>query len=900
MHPAPIFAVPSVPEPPRRGSLPLAAAVVPVMGAAVMWLVTGSPLVLWFAALGPAMAVASLLDGRRAHRQDRRRRAAEHDRLVDDVRGRIREAHARERAEAQARHPDVAAFAAAPAEIWRRVPGRAGCVVVGRGALRSSVRVDGEGDSADALRREAHSVGDAPVVVPAGAGIAVVGPEPLAGAVVRGLALQLLCQSPPNERGLATPVPAWGEGCAASGGDVVRLAPPFAPGDLVVTAVPTGTPPPPVCAAVLTLTGPDRAVLDHDGLVREVRVEAVAQAQARSVAETLTRRGDGLALGRGLPDEAWRAALPAPRGGGLAAVVGVGVDGPYELDLVAHGPHAVVAGMTGAGKSELLVTWIAAIASAHETDEVTFLLIDFKGGTAFRRLSPVPHVTDVLTDLDEQATRRAVEALRAEIRRREAELAETGATDIDHPAARLPRLVVVVDEFAALLQRAPELATVFTDVAARGRGLGIHLVLGTQRVTGVVREAILANCPLRIGLRLADTADSRHLLGSVDAAEERERGVAHVRTAAGAAAVARIARTDDDDIARLAATASFSTPPRAVCLPPLPSRLPVEQAPAAGSGIVLGLADEPERQRQSAVVLAPHDTGLAVVGGAASGRSALLAGIAAQDPHAVAVPRAPEAAWDALSSLLDSPPVPGTLLLCDDLDLLLTRVPPDYAAALVDRVVELARGWGVRPVVTCGRATGLHARIVDQCSRRAHLRMPTRLDHVGAGLDPATHDPSAPRGRGTIEGMAVQFVEGSPAAAPEPPGVPHWRPGPGLSIVVLPGAAAAGRVSAALAAAGAEVGGPTDSRERGTGPRVLLADADGWQRAWSQFTALRGEADLVVAAECAPDYRMLTGDRALPPYCEPGRGRGWLLSEGRPARRILLPVSAERRLRAVG
>lgn len=900
MHPAPTFTVPSVPEPPRRGSLPLAAAVVPVMGAVIMWLVTASPLALWFAALGPAMAAASLLDGRRALRHDRRRRAVERDRLVADVRGRIREAHARERADAQARHPDVAAFAAAPGEIWRRVPGRAGCVVVGRGALRSSVRVDGDDDAAAALRRTAESVCDAPLVVPADAGIAVIGPEPFAGAVVRGLALQLLCQRPPNERGLATPVPAWGEGCAASGGAAVRLSPPFAPGELVVTAVPAGTPPPPGCAAVLTLTGPDRAVLDHDGLVREVRVEAVAEAQARSVAAALARRGEGLALGRGLPDEAWRAVLSGPRGAGLAAVVGVGAEGPYEIDLIAHGPHAVVAGMTGAGKSELLVTWISAIASAHGPDEVTFLLIDFKGGTAFRRLSRLPHVTDVLTDLDEQATRRAIEALRAEIRRREAELAETGATDIDHPDARLPRLVVVVDEFAALLQRAPELAAVFTDVAARGRGLGIHLVLGTQRVTGVVREAILANCPLRIGLRLADTADSRHLLGSADAAQEHERGVAHVRTAAGAAAVVRIARTDDDDIASIAAAASFTAPPRPVCLPPLPSRLPVGQAPAAGAGIVLGLADEPERQRQSAVVLAARDTGLAVVGGAASGRSALLAGIAAQDPHSFAVPRDPEAAWDALSSLVDRPPAPGTLLLCDDLDLLLTRVPPDYAAALVDRVVELARGWGVRPVVTCGRATGPHARVVDQCSRRAHLRMPTRLDHVGAGLDPATHDPSAPRGRGTLDGLAVQFVEGQSVAAPEPLGVPYWHPGPGLGIVVLPGAAAARRVSAALAAAGAEVAAPADSREGGTGPRVLLADADAWQRAWSQFTALRGEADLVVAAECAADYRMLTGDRTLPPYCEPGRGRGWLLSEGRPARRILLPGAAERRLRAVG
>ncbi|MDQ1128010.1 FtsK/SpoIIIE domain-containing protein [Microbacterium sp. SORGH_AS_0888] len=895
----PVFTLPAPAPPPRRGSVPLAAAAVPVVGAVILWLVTGSLFALCFAALGPMMAVASSLDARRAARRERRRDERERERLIADLRIRVSEAHARERAEAAERHPDLARLATAPAELWRRVPGRTAGVVVGRGEAPSSVRVGGDGAGADELRRFAERLADAPIVVPVEAGIAVMGPEPWAAAVVRALAVQLLCRRPPGELRLAAPAPGWAAGYAPTGDASLRLAPPFGRDDVVVTAVAAGAAPPPACAAVLTLTGPCRGVLDHEGQLRTVNVEALSESQAQAVVGLLARRGRDLALGRTLPDEVWRERLPAAVGTGLAAVVGMGVGGPTELDLVADGPHAVVAGVTGSGKSELLVTWVAAMAAGRGPDAVTFLLVDFKGGTAFRRLASLPHVTGVVTDLDARGTRRAIESLRAEIRRREAELAAAGATDVDHPAARMPRLVVVVDEFAALLQQAPELAAVFTDVAARGRGLGIHLVLGTQRVTGVVREAILANCPLRIGLRVTDAADSRALLDAIDAATETERGIAHVRVPGLPIAAVRVARTADDDIAALSAAAGAAPAP-AVWLPPLPARLPLAEAPRVAAGLVLGLADEPERQRQEAVTLGREDTGLAVIGGPVSGRSALLAALATQDPTAIVLPRDPEVAWDRVTAVMEEPPAPGVLLLCDDLDLLLSRYPADYATAVVDRLVELVRGWGVRPVLSCARAVGVHARLIELCSRRAQLRLPTRLDHVGAGFDPATYDAQAPRGRGTIDGLTVQFAEAAGPAAPGGDTVPVWRPQPGLSMAVLPGAAAVRRVEAALSGSGAEVDGPAGEPGGRDRPRVLVGDSDGWQRAWARFTALRADAELVIAAECAADYRLLTGDRSLPPFCETGRGRGWLIAEGRPARRILLPGAQDRRLRAVG
>ena len=97
------------------------------------------------------------------------------------------------------------------------------------------------------------------------------------------------------------------------------------------------------------------------------------------------------------------------------------------------GPHAVVVGITGSGKSELLTTWICALAATRSTDEVAFLLADFKGGTAFASLEDVPHVTGLITDLDGSGSRRAVESLRAELRRRESAIAAAGATDIGDP-----------------------------------------------------------------------------------------------------------------------------------------------------------------------------------------------------------------------------------------------------------------------------------------------------------------------------------------------------------------------------------------------------------------------------------------------------------------------------------
>ncbi|MBF9336491.1 cell division protein FtsK, partial [Microbacterium lacticum] len=170
--------LPAAPPAPPRPGLPVAAAIVPVVGAVVLWQLTGSPTALWFAALGPLMAIASFADGLRSARRAKRRARREAAGALVDLGREVEERHAEERRRAWRRTPDVAGYADDPDEIWRVVPGRADVIVVGRGAARSALRLDGDAQEADAraVRRRARTAGDMPVHVPREAGIAVSGP----------------------------------------------------------------------------------------------------------------------------------------------------------------------------------------------------------------------------------------------------------------------------------------------------------------------------------------------------------------------------------------------------------------------------------------------------------------------------------------------------------------------------------------------------------------------------------------------------------------------------------------------------------------------------------------------------------------------------------------------------
>jgi S-DNA-T family DNA segregation ATPase FtsK/SpoIIIE len=208
----------------------------------------------------------------------------------------------------------------------------------------------------------------------------------------------------------------------------------------------------------------------------------------------------------------------------LITPIGVSTDGVLRVDLVADGQHGLVVGATGSGKSELLRTVIAGLAAALDPDHVNVLLVDCRGSRALDQCARLPHAVGLISDLDEQVGERALQILEAEVRRRERALRAAGATDLneylslaldpDRGLDWLPRLLIVVDDF----EMAAELGKFvggLADIAQRGGGLGVHLLLATQRLSSAV-NAFITNTKinLRLALRTQTEADSINVIGT--------------------------------------------------------------------------------------------------------------------------------------------------------------------------------------------------------------------------------------------------------------------------------------------------------------------------------------------------------------------------------------------------
>lgn len=364
----------------------------------------------------------------------------------------------------------------------------------------------------------------------------------------------------------------------------------------------------------------------------------------------------------------WASAAP-----GLRAAVGRAHDGPFILDLLDDGPHALVGGTTGAGKSQLLQSMIAAFALAYPPTRLTFLLIDYKGGAAFKDFVQLPHTVGSVTDLDLRLSERALVSLDAEIKRRERVLRGANARDIAEMESGIdaapPRLLLVVDEFATLVKELPSFVDGVVDIAQRGRSLGIHLVLATQRPAGVINDAVRANTNLRIALRVADEHDSNDVIGVSDAARIPRsipgrayvrRGhteVEEIQTAYSGAPIPADAggvRVRDRnasngsgsdahgptqiekvvELAREAALAERLPAPSCPWLPPLPERLELadlsEPVPEEPREVAFGLVDRPDLQAQEkATFHLDKDAHLLVLGAGGSGKSTLLRSLAA-------------------------------------------------------------------------------------------------------------------------------------------------------------------------------------------------------------------------------------------------------------------------------
>ena len=220
----------------------------------------------------------------------------------------------------------------------------------------------------------------------------------------------------------------------------------------------------------------------------------------------------------------------------LETEIGVDASGnPFKLDLHEkfHGPHGLVAGMTGSGKSEFIMTYILSLAVNYHPYEVAFILIDYKGGGMAKAFENLPHTAGIITNLDGAEVNRSLISINSELKRRQAVFAQVSkqvnVSNIDiNKYQKLYRdgvvsepmqhLFIISDEFAELKQQQPEFMKELISAARIGRSLGVHLILATQKPAGVVDDQIWSNSRFRICLKVQEKADSMDMLKRPDAA----------------------------------------------------------------------------------------------------------------------------------------------------------------------------------------------------------------------------------------------------------------------------------------------------------------------------------------------------------------------------------------------
>lgn len=225
----------------------------------------------------------------------------------------------------------------------------------------------------------------------------------------------------------------------------------------------------------------------------------------------------------------------------LAVPIGLrGKDDLVYLNLheKAHGPHGLIAGTTGSGKSETIQSYILSLAVNFHPHDVAFLLIDYKGGGMANLFKDLPHLLGTITNLDGAQSMRALASINAEIHRRERLFGQYGVNHINQYQKKfklgeatepLPHLFLISDEFAELKVNQPDFIKELVSIARVGRSLGVHLILATQKPSGVVDDQIWSNSRFKLALKVADPGDSMEMLRTADAAEITQTGRAYLQ-----------------------------------------------------------------------------------------------------------------------------------------------------------------------------------------------------------------------------------------------------------------------------------------------------------------------------------------------------------------------------------
>lgn len=313
--------------------------------------------------------------------------------------------------------------------------------------------------------------------------------------------------------------------------------------------------------------------------------------------------------------------------------IGTTAEGIATLDIAAQGPHALVAGTTGSGKSVLLQNWCLALAVRNPPDTLHFVFLDFKGGSAFNQLQGLPHTAGIVDDLDIRHAARAIVGLERELKRRERLVAEAGVSSIDRLGNAQPSIIIVIDEFHVLRQQLPDAIERFIRIASLGRSLGMHLIACTQHPLGQVHAEMKSNMALNLCLRVRDGMQSAELIGSSAAAgiPPTMPGAFYSNDGVTVTPIRSCAPADARSItAAIGMACRFhgARPADPLFTAPLPARVACgDGACVARDCVPFALGDDGARFHD--VVLQPQEGGIAIIGGRGRGKTTALRMLAA-------------------------------------------------------------------------------------------------------------------------------------------------------------------------------------------------------------------------------------------------------------------------------
>ncbi|HEY2299799.1 MAG TPA: FtsK/SpoIIIE domain-containing protein [Jatrophihabitans sp.] len=834
---------PTITEPTRS---PVLAAVLPALLGVGLALVVGSWEFLAFALLAPVTALGTWLGEKRRTRRRFRHQTAAHQRAIAATEAEIATGlalEATQRRSAWPGPPTVLRIAATPTDrLW--ATDDALRLRIGLGTAQSRLRVERDGD-----RAVAGSLSDVPITVDLAAGwLGIAGPRHERVGLARWLVGQLVVRGSPLELHVRLDVDEpdawrWARWLPHLDADtragVVLIAdadraPVNAPDETCAIVLGSGLGDlPSRCVQRIELIG-GRAYLRGDAVQESIpdavtarwaeqlaRALAPLRPAAVATAQGMPQRGRLLDLVGGKPSAQTVRARWSASAGAATTVLGVGTNGPLAIDLDRDGPHALVAGSTGSGKSRLLQCLVAGLALAHPPAELSLLLVDYKGGAAFAECAQLPHTVGLVTDLDEHLTARVLTALESEVRRRERLLAAAGVPDLlayrnQTGANPLARLVIVVDEFAALAEELGGFVPGLVGIARRGRSLGLHLVLATQRPAGVVSPEIRANTALRICLRVTTAAESSDVVdlpvaAAIDPALPG-RGFARLGSGVHEFQTADVAERDvgtggrirvsvldpwrrlpggpepagDSDLMQIvsaaraaAALSPASLAPHRPWLPPLPATLRFDRIARVAAQVPIGLVDLPAEQRQPALTIDPTRGGIVVIAGRPrSGRSCALRTIALavatrHSVHELEI-HALDATGGGLGELRAVPHVGTVATVADGFDL---------AARLVERLTTrdartllLVDGWDQLVAAAEDHDAGRTIERLLTLAQRAAPPITTVVTGGRAALSPRLTALATTRFVLGLADPGEYAVAGIPAAA-----IPHDPP-PGRGI----------------------------------------------------------------------------------------------------------------------